>query len=124
MKTQTVSEGLLLAGSATEVTQAVEMAPSENAAYAHVAFMEASGDLTMGNGVRITIEGSDDLENWTDMMSAFQVTAFPDCPENVYVPSSQPMEDIRLPYLRLKYENLTNETIYLNATLSSYQRAG
>ena len=53
-----------------------------------MSFLEASGDLSISSGVKITIEGSDDLENWTDMMGAFQVTAYPSVPGSEYLPTS------------------------------------
>lgn len=117
---QSLVERLLLSATrSTEVTQAVPMG-DDNTIELQVCLIAASAaSLT---GVTVTVEGSDDLENWDNMMLAYQETLY-NVPAVELIPSSAPMSAIPFDFVRVKFEQGGSEDVLLDAAISMSKMA-
>lgn len=111
-----LAERLLLRAGTTEVSQPIAM-EDKNGANIQVWFVQSTGALG-GSGVTVTLQGSDDLDNWES--SNISDTASDDPPSCKWIPGWDAFDDVPYPYVRLKYVSASSEDILLGASLSTY----
>lgn len=118
---QVLAEGLYLSSTRkTEVTQAVGMG-DDNTVKLQVSLIACSA-ASLGTGVTVTVEGSDDLENWDKMAMAYQAIVY-NAPAVELIPYSSPMSAIPFDYVRVKFEQGGSEDVILDAALSTSKMA-
>lgn len=106
-------ERLYLAADATEVTQAVPMG-EDNTVMLRVSYIASSATTT---DVTVTLEGSDDLENWESVI-AYQETHY-NVPAAEYMPSSTPMDPILFDFVRVKLAQNGTYNVLLDAGITT-----
>ncbi|MCA9561800.1 MAG: hypothetical protein KC583_24810 [Myxococcales bacterium] len=100
-----VTTDLLLPANATDVSQAFEMGEFTRL-QAQVVVKSMAGVFTgeVDGGVRVTPQGSHDLENWTDIED-YQFIVFHDAPSSSFGPNPPGYNDLGFPYIRYKFVN-------------------
>jgi len=111
-----LAERLLLRAGATEVSQPVAM-EKQNGANIQVWLIHATAALA-SSGVTVSLEGSDDLENWDISITAGDANLDP--PMTTWIPGWGGFEDVPYPYVRLKYVSASSQDILMGASISTH----
>lgn len=110
-----VSENLFLDSDKTDASQAVRVADGQNTASLTVNVLCCE---TATPTLAVTVQTSNDLENWESADFAFEVTVSTS-PSTTLVPTYVSDSTIRGRYVRVRYGNGSGKLI-LNAMLSLY----
>jgi hypothetical protein len=116
---QILAEGLVLSAASEEVSQAVAMG-EDNMVSVQAEIVAVSTDISTGSGVTFSVEGSNDLENWTTttLSYSFEATTYQG-PSMTYLPPYSNAPTIGFPFVRVRYKNDSSAEILLRVSMNT-----
>lgn len=101
---QLLADEFVLGWGEVDVSQAVAMG-DDNMVSVQIDITSASAELT-SSGVTFTLQGSNDLENWTtDGIDYYFEATATEASSSTYLPWFEGPAKIGFPFVRLRYEN-------------------
>jgi hypothetical protein len=106
---QILADSLVIDSNSENVSQAIALG-NDNMVSVQVEITAATSGGSFGSGFTFTVQGSNDLENWsTDGISSLLEATTYEAPSITHLPQYQGAGTIAYPFVRLRYTN--NEPI-------------
>lgn len=99
------------------MSQAVALG-DDNTVGVQAEIVTTSTDISTSPGVTFTLEGSNDLENWTTtvLSYSFDATTYQG-PSMTYLPRYSNAPTIGYPFVRMRYENKSGASILVRVSI-------